>query len=751
MSLDKDKSKKQSDKNKSNGKSKKIPLSKPFKPSNNKGKASIEPKVNNQNLANEYSEMINNNPSEFVKLLDNAKVDLHSISPEQRKIVKKHRSKLMRKSMVSTLKALWHYLLMYKYSAVIVILGTTLSVIFNCLASFGMIYLTNAMTQLQNDSIRLPNQAITSLPTFSTISIIVAVLLVFYFLNAFGLWIQTRLMAIISQKVGYKLREDLFDKIQKLPVKYFDQNSSGDLMSRFTNDVNNITDMFSQNSALILNGVVMILGMIISMFLLSPYLTIILLGLFPIMIFPVMILSKKSQPLFSRAQRTLGQVNGYIEEMISGQSVITLYDQSDKAIADFDKINKNLISMTGRGQSVSSVIMPWFVMCMNLVTVIVWTLGISFSIIGVGAGFRGITLINIAGLIKDTGNSVLTGIALTASFAVMARNFILPFVQIGGVVNMFMMALAGADRALKVFTEIEEINECERLILNIVDLMMDNTSVPSLQEEESIKVEVDGKLHKINDLPHTVETNSSIKVKDLNFGYYDYKQILFDINIDVKKGQTIAIVGPTGSGKSTFINLLTKFYDIKDGDILFGNRISIKDITKSSIRNNVSIVLQDTFLFNESIRDNIRYGNMSASNEEVEKAAKLANAHNFIMQLPNGYDTILNDNGEDLSHGQRQLLAIARAILSPSNLLILDEATSSIDTKTELEIQSAMMRLMENKTSFVIAHRLSTIQNADQILVIKDGRIIERGKHGELLDLKGFYHSLYTSQFYEEE
>lgn len=708
-------------------------------------------KVNNQTVSNEYADMIENNTDQFIKLLDNAQVDLNSINPEQRKIVKRYRSKLMRKSMVSTLKALWHYLLLYKYSAIIVILGTALSVVFNCLASFGMIYLTNAMSQLQSQAMVNQSASIVSLSAFPTISIIVAVLLVFYFLNAFGLWIQTRLMAIISQKVGYKLREDLFDKIQKLPVKYFDQNSSGDLMSRFTNDVNNITDMFSQNSALILNGVVMILGMVISMFLLSPYLTIILLGLFPVMIFPVMILSKKSQPLFSRAQRTLGQVNGYIEEMISGQSVITLYDQSDKAIADFDKINKNLISMTGRGQSVSSVIMPWFVMCMNLITVIVWTLGVTFSIIGVGPGFTGITLINIAGLITDTGSSVLTGIALTASFAVMARNFILPFVQIGGVVNMFMMALAGADRALKVFSEIEEINECERLILNIIDIMMDNTSVPSLQEEESIKVEVNGKLQKINDLPHTVETNSSIKVKDLNFGYYDYKQILFDINIDVKKGQTIAIVGPTGSGKSTFINLLTKFYDIKNGDILFGNRISIKDITKASIRNNVSIVLQDTFLFNESIRDNIRYGNMSASNEEVEKAAKLANAHNFIMQLPKGYDTVLNDNGEDLSHGQRQLLAIARAILSPSNLLILDEATSSIDTKTELEIQSAMMRLMENKTSFVIAHRLSTIQNADQILVIKDGRIIERGKHGELLDMKGFYHSLYTSQFYEEE
>ena len=390
-----------------------------------------------------------------------------------------------------------------------------------------------------------------------------------------------------------------------------------------------------------------------------------------------------------------------------------------------------------------------------------WVIGIVFSINKVGVGFHGIDLVNIANLMSaPTGGSaaldadalaIISGVSLTAAFSMMARNFLLPFTQIGGIANMFMMALAGADRALKVFNEVEEINECERLILNISELMLDNTSVPSLQEEESIKVEIDGKLQKINDLPHTVETNSSIKVKDLNFGYYDYKQILFDVNIDVKKGQTIAIVGPTGSGKSTFINLLTKFYDIKTGDILFGNRISIKDITKESIRNNVSIVLQDTFLFNESIKDNIRYGNMDASDEQIIKAAKTANAHNFIMQLPNGYDTILNDNGEDLSHGQRQLLAIARAILSPSNLLILDEATSSIDTKTEAEIQSAMMRLMENKTSFVIAHRLSTIQNADQILVIKDGHIIERGTHAELLEYKGFYYSLYNSQFYEEE
>lgn len=721
----------------------------------------------NEKISQEYQTLIETDLPKFIQMIDNAQVDLDNLTPEQRKIVNKYRSRLMRKSTISTTKALWHYMMMYKPSIILVTVVTLISVTFNCLSSFAMVYLTNALSKVQVDMFPTSQGGlgITSpiaSSWFATFSIIAVVMLVFYFIYSFGLWLQTRVMAIVSQKVGYRLRENLFNKIQKLPVKYFDQNSSGDLMSKFTNDVNNITDMFSQNSAIILNGVVTLLATLISMFLLSPYLTLVLLAFMPIMLIPAVTLSRKSQPLFSRAQRTLGEVNGYIEEMISGQTIISLYDQNENVVKDFGKINENLVSMTFKGQGFSSVIMPYFVMFMNLITVMVWVAGIAFSIKKVGPGFTGITLANIAGIMSPnigTGGSsianidiqVFTGISLTAAFSTMARNFLLPFTQISGIINMFMMALAGADRALKVFDENEEINECERLILNIADWMLDNTSIPSLQEEESIKVKIDGKLHKINDLPHTVETNSSIKVNDLNFGYYDYKQVLFDINIDVKKGQTIAIVGPTGSGKSTFINLLTKFYDIKKGDILFGNRISIKDITKESIRNNVSIVLQDTFLFNESVKDNIRYGNMNASDEQIIKAAKTANAHNFIMQLPNGYDTMLSDNGEDLSHGQRQLLAIARAILSPSNLLILDEATSSIDTKTELEIQSAMMRLMENKTSFVIAHRLSTIQNADQILVIKDGHIIERGTHSELLDAKGFYYDLYNSQFYEEE
>lgn len=704
----------------------------------------------NVKLYDEYQELIDSDIEKFIQMLDSAQIDINSLSERQRHIIKKYRSGKSKSSVKDTMKALWDYLMVYKASVIAVFIVTLISVSFNSIISYAMVYLTNALQATKTG-------ATTANPNpLATFSIIAGIILIFYFVYAFGLWFQTRIMAIVSQKIGYKIRENLFDKIQKLPVKYFDQNSSGDLMSKFTNDINNITDMLAQNAAIVLNGVVTWVAMFISMMLLSPYMTLVIIGLVPIILLPAIILSKKSRPMFEKAQKTLGETNGFIEEMISGQTVISLYDQNENSAADFDVINQKLVSMTFKGQGITSVILPYFTMLTNLITVVVWIIGILFSIAEVGPGFYGISLINIAGLAPSFNNAshltaVLSGIALTASFSTMARNFMLPFTQIGGIANMFMMALAGATRAFKVFDEKNEVNSAERLILNIEDLMLDNTSTPSLQEEETIKVEVDGQLKKINDLPHTVETNSSIKVKNLDFGYFKDKQILFDINIDAKKGQTIAIVGPTGSGKSTFINLLTKFYDIEIGDILFGNRISLKNITKESIRKNVSIVLQDTFLFNESIKDNIKYGNMNATDDQIIKAATVANAHNFIMQLPNGYDTVLNDNGEDLSHGQRQLLAIARAILSPSNLLILDEATSSIDTKTELEIQQAMMNLTANKTSFVIAHRLSTIQNADQILVLKDGHIIEHGTHNELLDIKGFYYQLYNSQFYEEE
>lgn len=746
--------------------------------SSNEGKKSLANEEENL----KYNNLISSNIDGFINMLDGAEIDFNSLNMQQKTIVNKYRAKLTRKSTVQTIKNLWRYMKLYKLNLITVLLVTLFGVAFNSLAAFASIYLTNLLGIVQIYGHINSTPQIVANPKFPSLVGITLVILLFYFLYSFATWLQNRIMVIVSQKVGYKIREDLFDKIQKLPVKFFDQHSSGDLLSRFTNDVNNITDMFSQNSAIILNGVALIFTMILSMFLLSPYMALIVLTLSCLLLIPMLFVSRKSQPLFNKMQKTLGQVNGYIEEMISGQTIVSLYDQNENVVKKFEKINDQLVHVSRKGQEITSFIMPYLVMCLNVITTVVWTIGVLFTIKGVGSGFRGITMIDIFGIngnladpnfiksimpdnltiaqiqeivnsIKNSSGqmSVVSGISLTASFAIMSRTFFLPFTQVGGIANQFLMALAGGDRVFQVFKEKNEFNDVERLILNVVDTLHDGERFPSTEDTQRVSVVTEsGKLEKLSDVAHTIETNSSLIVKDLNFGYLPNKQILFDVNIDVKKGQTIAIVGPTGSGKSTFINLLTKFYDIDNGDILFGKNVSIKRITKESMRNNVSIVLQDTFLFNESIKDNIRYGNMKATDEEIIKAAKTANAHDFIMQLPKGYDTVLKDNGEDLSQGQRQLLAIARALLAPSNILILDEATSSIDTKTEVEIQSAMLRLMENKTSFVIAHRLSTIQNADQILVLKDGRIIERGTHQELIDKKGFYYDLHNSQFYEE-
>lgn len=729
--------------------------------SSNEGKKSLANEEENL----KYNNLISSNIDGFINMLDGAEIDFNSLNMQQKTIVNKYRAKLTRKSTGQTIKNLWRYMKLYKLNLITVLLVTLFGVAFNSLAAFASIYLTNLLGFVQNYGEINQTSQIVANAKFPSLVGVTLVILLFYFLYSFATWLQNRIMVIVSQKVGYKIREDLFDKIQKLPVKYFDQHSSGDLLSRFTNDVNNITDMFSQNSAIILNGVALIFTMTLSMFLLSPYMALIVLVLSCLLLIPMLFVSRKSQPLFNKTQKTLGQVNGYIEEMISGQTIVSLYDQNKNVVKKFEKINDQLVHVSRKGQEITSFIMPYLVMCLNVITTVVWTIGVLFTIKGVGNGFRGITMIDIFGInsrdlsgipeiarpIIERQMEIVSGISLTASFAIMSRTFFLPFTQVGGIANQFLMALAGGDRVFQVFKEKNEFNDVERLILNVVDSLHDGERFPSTEDTQRVSIVTEsGKLEKLSDTAHTIETNSSLIVKDLNFGYLPNKQILFDVNIDVKKGQTIAIVGPTGSGKSTFINLLTKFYDIDNGDILFGKNVSIKRITKESMRNNVSIVLQDTFLFNESIKDNIRYGNMNATDEEIIKAAKTANAHNFIMQLPKGYDTVLKDNGEDLSQGQRQLLAIARALLAPSNILILDEATSSIDTKTEVEIQSAMLRLMENKTSFVIAHRLSTIQNADQILVLKDGRIIERGTHQELIDKKGFYYDLHNSQFYEE-
>ena len=492
-------------------------------------------------------------------------------------------------------------------------------------------------------------------------------------------------MIKISQKVSAKIRGELFTALQSLPLKYFDNNSSGDLMSRLTNDVDNINTTLSQSVTQLFSGIINIIGMFIAMILLSPILTLIGIITIPLTFITTKTLAKKTQGFFVKQQKELGNLNGYIEEMVSGQKVVLLFSEEERVKEEFSEINERLTKSAIIAQGVSSFMGP----INNFIN------NISYLIISVTGGYL-----------------ILKGYALTVgivfSFLLYMRNFTRPINEIMNLFNTIQSALAGAERVFEVIDEEKE-------------------------KDKKDAVDIDN-------------IEGHVELKDVTFSYTNGKEILKNVSLEAKKGEVIAIVGPTGAGKTTIVNLLTKFYNIDSGQILIDGR-NIDEITRESLRKTVAMVLQDTYLFSETVSENIRYGRLSASNEEVIEAAKIADAHHFIKQLPQGYNTVLSDNGSNLSQGQRQLLAIARAVLSNASILILDEATSSIDTRTEVLIQNAMLKLMKGKTTFVIAHRLSTIKNADKILALKDGKIIESGTHDELLAKDGFYANLYNSQF----
>ena len=511
------------------------------------------------------------------------------------------------------------------------------------------------------------------------------VLIAMYLLATASTFVQNRLMVSIAQKTSAEIRKDLYGKMQNLPLKYFDTHSSGDLMSRLTNDIDNINMTLSQSITQLISGVINIVGMLIAMLMLSPSLTIIGLLTIPITIFGTRTIMKYTQPLFIKKQNDLGRLNGYIEEMVSGQKAVLLFGQEENVKKEFNNINKSITSSAILADALSGCMGPLNNFINNLTYLILAVCGGVFILKGV---------------------DISVGIVFT--IILYMRNFNQPINQILNISNSLQGALAGAERVFEVMDE-----------------------EPEKDKEDVIHV---------NDLQGEVE------LKDVDFSYNNDKKILNKINLTAHKGQTIAIVGPTGSGTTTIINLLNKFYNIDSGKITIDGK-DIDNFSMESLRKSVAVVLQDTYLFSVSVRENLRYGNLNATDEEIIRSAKLANAHHFIMQLEDGYDTVLSDNGSNLSQGQRQLLAIARAILSKSSILILDEATSSIDTRTEAFIQEAMVNLMKGKTTFIIAHRLSTIRNADKILALKDGEIIERGTHDELLEAGGFYANLYNSQF----
>jgi ATP-binding cassette subfamily B protein len=456
-------------------------------------------------------------------------------------------------------------------------------------------------------------------------------------------------------------------------------------MSRLTNDVDNINMTLSQNITQLFSGVINILGMLIAMIVLSPILTVIGILTTPLMFLMTKIIVNKTQPFFVAQQKELGNLNGYIEEMVSGQKAVLLFSKEEHVKNEFSKINKRLTKSAIFAQGLSGIMGPINNFVNNL----------TYLVVAVSGGY----------LILH-GFDISVGIVFT--FILYMRNFTRPINEILNIFNSIQSALAGAERIFEVMDESPE------------------KDIEGAKEVGIIEGEV--------------------KLKDVYFSYIKEKPILKGVTLKANRGETVAIVGPTGSGKTTIINLLNKFYDIDSGEIIIDGK-NIQAIKRESLRKTISIVLQDTFLFSDTVRENIRYGRITASDEEVEEAAKMANADLFIKQLPDGYDTVLADNGSNLSQGQRQLLAIARAVLANSSILILDEATSSIDTRTEVHIQEAMLKLMEGKTTFVIAHRLSTIRNADKIVVVKDGEIIESGHHDELINREGFYYNLYNSQF----
>ena len=512
-------------------------------------------------------------------------------------------------------------------------------------------------------------------------------LLAIYVVNVACSYLQNTNMIIVAQKTSFKLRKDLFAALSRLPLKYFDSHSSGDIMSRLTNDVDNISNTLSQSVTQLFSGIINIIGTLAAMLLLSPLLTLISLIAIPVMLLITRAIAKISRRFYREQQKNLGELNGYIEEMVSGQKVIKLFSREEANKADFSGINNRLRLSGTKAEIIAGVMGPF----MNMIN------NITYLIVAVAGGYL---------VINSVTGAITVGVVF--SFLLYMKNFARPISEIANLFNTIQSALAGAERVFQVMDEEPE------------------QDAPEAKDVTDIE--------------------GNIEIQDVTFSYIPGKPVLKHATITAKKGEQVAIVGPTGAGKTTIISLLTRFYDKDSGQILIDGK-PIESITRNSLRRTVGMVLQDTYLFSESVRENIRYGRLDATDEEVERAARMANAHSFIIHLPQGYDTVLADNAGNISQGQRQLIAIARAILADPCLLILDEATSSIDTRTEIKIQDAMLKLMEGRTSFIIAHRLSTIRNADKILVINAGEVVEQGTHDELLAKNGFYANLYNIQF----
>ena len=612
------------------------------------------------------------------------------------------------KTLMRLLSYVWNY---YKVECVFVAIGIAVS---SLTAVAGNLFIKNLI-----DDYIMPFLSENN-PSFAPLVRALLIMAGIYYIGTFATFLYARLMVNVTQGTLKRIRDDMFTHMERLPIKYFDTHAHGDIMSCYTNDTDTLRQMISQSIPQMLSSVITIVSTFISMIVLSIPLTLLIIVMVAVMVGAVRKIGSQSGKYFIRQQKDLGVLNGYIEEMMEGQKVVKVFCHEEETKKKFYELNNGLFDSAKNANIYANILMPVMANLGNINYVITLAVGSILAINGVG----GLTL------------------GALASFLQLTRSFNMPITQVSQQFNSIIMALAGAERVFDLLDEPVEEDHGYVTLVNAVE------EPDGTLKESPVRTGIWAWKH-----PHQADgtityekLQGDVVFNGVDFGYTDDKIVLHDIKMYAKPGQKVAFVGATGAGKTTITNLINRFYDIQDGKIRYDG-ININKIKKPDLRRSLGMVLQDTHLFTGTVADNIRYGKLDATDEEVIAAAKLANAHYFITKLPQGYDTVLSGDGSELSQGERQLLAIARAAIADPPVLILDEATSSIDTRTETIVQSGMDKLMKGRTVFVIAHRLSTIKNSDVIMVLDQGRIIERGDHESLLAEKGRYYQLYTGAF----